>query len=580
MELKKLILKYALLNAVKHGGRANPKAVLGKVLAERPELRTKARELLKEVTRVCEQVSSMGMNSQLKELKKEFPEALKERKPARKEEKATLPPLPNVKKYKVVRTRFAPNPDSVLHLGSARAIILSHDYARMYNGRFILRFEDTDPRLKKADLVFYEYIKEDLEWLGCRWDEEYIQSDRLEIYYKVAEELIRRGGAYVCTCKPERFRELISKSLPCPCRSLPIEEHLHRWEAMLDSTYAEGQAVLRVKTDLNHPNPAVRDWPAMRIVDTGKHPHPRVGSKYRVWPLYNMAAGVDDHYMGITHIIRGQEHFVNTVRQRYLYAHMGWEYPETIHYGRLMIQGGVLSKSKIEKGIKEGLYKGYDDPKLATLRALRRRGIRPEAIRRLIYAVGPKPSDVVVSWENLLAYNRQIIDPIANRYFAVFDPVRLVVKGLKDGRLEVNLERHPEDRNRPKRRFVLDVKDGRLILLVERADVEKAKGMVRLIGLMNIKNLRLRDGEVLAEFDSFELEKAKKARASAMHWLPIEGNVEVRVIIEDPDRPMTGLGEAGLMEEEVDASIQLERHFFARVDGKGDGWVRLYYTSK
>ena len=580
MDLERLIRKHALLNAVKHGGRANPKAVLGKVLAERPELRARAKELLNEVARVCEQVSSMGTDSQLEELRREFPEALEERKPMKREERAVLPPLPNVEKYGQVRTRFAPNPDSVLHLGSARAIILSHDYARMYKGKFILRFEDTDPRLKRANLIFYDYIREDLEWLGCKWDEEYIQSDRLEIYYEVAEKLIVKGGAYVCTCKPEKFKELVSKSIPCPCRSLPREEHLSRWRSMLDGTYGEGQAVLRVKTDLSHPNPAVRDWPAMRIIDTEKHPHPRVGSRYRVWPLYNMAAAVDDHYMKITHIIRGQEHFVNTVRQRFLYAHMGWDYPETIHYGRLMIQGGVLSKSKIEKGIREGLYKGYDDPRLATLRALRRRGVRPEAIRRLIYAVGPKSSDAVISWENLLAYNRQVIDPIANRYFAIFNPVKMTIIGLKDGRVEVELERHPEDRSRPKRKFVLEVEEGKLDLLVERADVENAKGMVRLIGLMNVRDLRLEDGGALAEFDSFELEKAKKAKASAMHWLPLKGNIEVRVVMEDPDKPMVGLGEAGLMEEELDAPVQLERHFFARVDGKGEGWVRLYYTSK
>ncbi len=578
MTLERLIKKYALLNAVKHDGRASPKAVLGKVLAERPELRGRARELLEEVSKICEQVSSMKMESQLEELRREFPEMLEEKKIEKKEK--TLPLLPNVERYKQIRTRFAPNPDSVLHLGSARAIILSHDYARMYDGKFILRFEDTDPRLKKANLAFYDYIKEDIRWLNCEWDEEYVQSDRLEIYYEVAEELIRRRGAYVCTCDPERFRELVSESKPCPCRDISVEEHMNRWKAMLDGTYAEGQAVLRVKTDLNHPNPAVRDWPAMRIIDMEKHPHPRVGSKYRVWPLYNMAAAVDDHYMGITHIIRGQEHFVNTVRQKYLYAHMGWRYPETIHYGRLMIQGGVLSKSKIERGIKGGIYKGYDDPRLATLRALRRRGIRPEAIRRLIYDVGPKPSDAVISWENLLAYNRQIIDPIANRYFAVFNPVELIVKGLEDGMLDVELERHPEDEKRPKRKFKLFVKDGKLRLLVEEDDVRKAKEVIRLIGLMNVHGLKLKGDVAEAEFDSFGLERAKELRAAAIHWLPITGNVEVRAVIDDPDTPMVGLGEEGLMKEEVDAPVQLERHFFARVDGKGEGWIRLYYTSK
>ncbi|RLI97772.1 MAG: glutamate--tRNA ligase, partial [Candidatus Aenigmatarchaeota archaeon] len=182
-------------------------------------------------------------------LRKEFSEVLIEKR--KREEERKLPPLPNADKYEEIRTRFAPNPDSVLHLGSARAIILSHDYARMYNGKFILRFEDTDPRLKRANLIFYNYIREDLRWLNCKWDEEYIQSDRLELYYKVARELIERGGGYVCTCPKDRFRELIASSKPCPCRNLSIGAHLDRWEKMLNGTYDEEEAVLRVKTDLH-----------------------------------------------------------------------------------------------------------------------------------------------------------------------------------------------------------------------------------------------------------------------------------------------------------------------------------------
>jgi glutamyl-tRNA synthetase len=172
---------------------------------------------------------------------------------------------------------------------------------------------------------------------------------------------------------------------------------------MLDGTYPEGSAVMRVKTDLDHPNPAVRDWPALRIIDTVKYPHPRVGSKYRVWPLYNIAAGLDDHLLGITHIIRGKDHLTNGVRQEYLYKHLGWEYPQAIHYGRLKITGAFLSKSKIVAGIRDGTFNGWDDPRLATFAALRKRGITPEAIKKMIIDVGPKPADVTLSWENLYA---------------------------------------------------------------------------------------------------------------------------------------------------------------------------------
>ena len=245
-----------------------------------------------------------------------------------------------------------------LHLGSARAILLSHEYARIYNGKFILRFEDTDPKVKRPSLKFYDSIREDLKWLGCKVDEEYIQSDRLPIYYEYTEKLIGDGNAYVCECPAEEFHKITLAKQACPCRDLPASEQLERWHRMLDGGYKEGEAVVRVKTELDHPNPAVRDWPALRIIDTKKYPHPRVGSKYIVWPLYNLAAGLDDHLMGMTHIIRGKEHYTNMVRQKYMYKHLGWEYPQAIHYGRLKITGAFLSKSKIVAGVRDGTYTG------------------------------------------------------------------------------------------------------------------------------------------------------------------------------------------------------------------------------
>ncbi len=172
----------------------------------------------------------------------------------------------------------------------------------------------------------------------------------------------------------------------------------------------KGKLWFELKLILENPNPAVRDWPALRVIDTKKYPHPRVGSKYIVWPLYNLAAGIDDHLMGMTHIIRGKEHYTNMVRQKYMYEYLGWKYPEAIHYGRLKITGADLSKSKIVAGIKEGTYTGFDDPRLGTFAALRKRGITPEAIKKMIIEVGIKPNDVTLSWENLFSYNRKILD--------------------------------------------------------------------------------------------------------------------------------------------------------------------------
>jgi glutamyl-tRNA synthetase len=573
------VRKNALANAFRHGGKPDAGATLGRTLSEYPHLKQDIKELMKEVVRVCAEVGKLTAQQQEEELRRRYPESLEEKKPVKEERK--LPPLPNVERYEEIRTRFAPNPDSVLHLGSTRAIILSHDYAKMYGGKFALRFEDTDPRLKKSVLSFYDFIRDDLAWLGCAPDEEYIQSDRMEIYYRYAEELILKGGAYVCTCDQEAFHSLVEKQTACPCRELDPKENLARWGKMQEGTYAEGGAVMRVKTDLHHPNPAVRDWPALRIIDTKRHRHPRTGSKYRVWPLYNWAAGLDDHLMGISHIIRGQEHYTNMVRQKFFYNAFGWEYPDAIHYGRLKIEGGVLSKSKIEAGLRQKLYEGYDDPRLATLRALRRRGITVEAIRRLIYEVGPKGTDAVISWDNLLAANRQIIDGRSSRYFAVLDEgVHLLVKGLAHD-IKVEMPRHPGASDKPPRVFDVTVADGAARLLVNESDVATIAGggLVRLMGLMNVRGGKAAVKGLSADFDSFGVEEARRGGAQAIQWLEAGKHVEISVKMSDAS-VKTGLAEPQIVEEKVDATVQLERLFFARVDSVGQGKVGLYFTSR
>jgi glutamyl-tRNA synthetase len=581
---KNYVMIAALLNAIQHDGKAELKAVMTRVLAEHAELRKDARQVAEFAREAIEKVNSLSIEEQkslLLSLKPSILEEEKKRKESKREiEKKELPPLPEADKYETIVTRFAPNPDSALHLGSTRAIILSHDYARIYRGKFILRFEDTDPRLKKSALHLYEYIKEDLDWLSCRPDEIYYQSDRLEIYYHYAEKLINIGGAYVCTCKPETFRKLVAEGNACPCRSLSIEENMKRWNEMLSGHYKEGEAVLRIKTDLKHPNPAVRDWPAMRIIDTRKHRHPRVGSKYRVWPLYNWSAGLDDHLMGITHIIRGQEHATNAVRQKFFYSYFGWKYPTAIHYGRLKIEGAELSKSKVEKGIREGRFSGYDDPRLATLRALKRRGIRPEAIRRIIIEIGPKPSDVKISWDNLYAYNRQIIDPTAPRHFAIFDPVRLKIKDVPKQTIDVMLPFHPSRPELGYRAFHIHSRGPYFELLAPGKELEELKGKaIRLMGLMNVKLMGKENDAYLAIYTGDSLDQAKRENATAIQWLPCENNAKAEVVMNDAS-VLKGIADIYLLNEKVDTVIQFERLFFARVDSIDAEKATLYFTSK
>src|SRR3989442_6864947 len=196
-----------------------------------------------------------------------------------------LPPLPNADKYATIVTRFAPNPDFVLNLGSIRAIILSHDYARMYKGRFLLRFDDTDPRLKKSALEYYDLIREDVRWLECQWDGEYIASDRIPIYYEHAEKVLESGDAYICTCTPDNFRLNINAGRACQDRSKSPEQNLSDWEKMLNGQFGEGEAGLRIKTDLAPTQPPVTRVAALRVIDSLKATHPTVCCQVRCSPL-------------------------------------------------------------------------------------------------------------------------------------------------------------------------------------------------------------------------------------------------------------------------------------------------------
>jgi glutamyl-tRNA synthetase len=576
--LRELVLKAALLNALQHSGKAQAGAIIGRIIGEKQELKTKAKELSGLISKIVNEVNSLSIEEQKRRVEEKWPEALKKEKA--EEEEKRLPQLPNADKYKQIVTRFSPNPDCVLHLGSARAIILSHEYARLYKGKFILRFEDTDPKVKKPVLEFYDRIREDLGWLGCKADDEYIQSDRLPIYYEYAERLLREGNAYVCTCQPEQFRKKTLSREPCDCRSLSVEENLERWQRMLEGVYGEGEAVVRVKTDIEHPNPAVRDWPALRIIDPKKYPHPRVGSKYRVWPLYNMAAGVDDHLMGITHVIRGKEHLTNMVRQEYMYRHLGWKYPEAIHHGRLKITGAFLSKSKIVQGINEGIYKGWDDPRLATFAALKKRGITPYAIKKMIIDVGPKTADVTLSWQNLYAYNRKSLDPQSNRYFFVSEPTALKVKYIPKI-FRPKLPLHPEKPERGFREYTVTPKreEGTVFWIAKRdADAAEVGKMIRLMELFNVKIESVHADSLEASFASEAYEEARKAKAKLIHWIPKGAEFPCQVVM--PDATVNeGIAESACKKLKPDTVIQFERFGFVRVD-KNDAKLTAYYAHK
>jgi len=565
--IEELAWAYALLNAVEHGGRAAVGPVMGKIMAERPDLRPRAKEVAALVKRIVEEVNKLSLEEQRRLLRERYSWVLERRRQPRGEEERQLPPLPGAEEGKVV-TRFAPNPDFVIHLGNARPAILSYMYKEMYRGRMILRFEDTDPRTKTPLPEAYLLIRQDLEWLGVRWDREYVQSLRMETYYELAKRLIEAGGAYVDDRPGEEFRRYRGRLEEYPPRLRSIEENLELWERMLRGDYGEGEAVLRVKTDPKHPDPSVRDWVAFRIIDTVRHPHPVVADRYIVWPTYNFAAAVDDHLMGVTHILRAKEHMQNTVKQQFLYKYFGWEYPHVVHFGRLKLEDFIMSKSLLKSLIERGIGEGLDDPRFATIAGLRRRGITAEAIREVILSVGVKYTDASISFKNLAAINRSIVDEKAKRIMAVFNPVKMIVDGLPKGRLEVEIPYHPNGRLGSRR---ITVEGPRAELYIDGGDVGrtvKPGAIVRLMEAFNVEVVEAGPYLVKARFHSRELEEARRHSAAIIQWVPARDALAVELVKpEGLDLVRErGLVEAAARQLTTGEIIQFVRIGFARVD--------------
>ncbi|SEL04572.1 glutamyl-tRNA synthetase [Methanobrevibacter gottschalkii] len=554
-DLEKIVFKHALLNAAKHKGSANPGAVMGSIMSNEVELRSKAKEIGPLAGKIVAKINALSPEEQASEMEK-FGVEVQDKKPKTKD--AGLQELPGT--HENIVLRFAPNPSGPLHIGHSRAAVPNAEYVKRHDGKLILRIEDTDP--KRVFEPAYEMIPEDLAWLGIEPNEIVYQSDRFEIYYDYARQLIEKGAAYMCTCDGETFKEFKDNCKPCPCRDNSAEENLALWEKF--DTMESGEAVLRIKTDINHKNPAIRDWVAMRLVD---EEHPRVGTKYRIYPMMNFSVSVDDHLMGMTHVLRGKDHLANSEKQKYLYNHMGWDLPEFIHYGRLKMEDIALSTSKAMAGIEDGTYSGWDDPRLGTLRAIARRGFDPRTIYNLITEIGVKMADSAISWKKIYGLNRNFVEPIANRYFFCEDPVEIKIDGYNDGEVSIERPLHADHIDRGNRILSFD---GSAYLAKE----DIADGIFRLMDAVNVEI----DGNKII-YHSTSFEDAKKVKAKIIQWVPTKYNVNVKIVMDDASAK-TGVGEDTLRDLEVGDIVQFERVGFARLDEIKDDKLVFYYAHK
>ncbi len=564
-DIDKIIWKWALDNARRFDGKANPGAVIGKLLNEMPDIKTKLKTISPKIQSIIAEVNGMPMNQQLERLKDMAPELLEEKKIVEKKE---LKELKDVKPGKVV-LRMAPSPSGPLHIGHAFVLSINSEYAKKYKGKLILRIDDTNP--ENIYPQSYKLIDEDAKWLTEKNVSQVVcQSDRLKDYYDYGEKLFAKGKAYVCTCNPDKFRELITKKKECPCRKLSIKEQHTRWDKMfLD--YKPGDAVVRIKTDINHKNPALRDWSAFRV---NLEKHPKQGTKYRMWPLMNFAVVCDDHDLKVTHAIRGKDHMDNARKQAQVCEFFKWKPPIDLYFGRINFKGIKLSTTETKKRIEYGEFTGWDDIRLQTIRALKKRGYQPKAFVKFAIDMGLTLTDKTVTLDEffklLNAHNRDIIDKKANRYFFIWDPVKVNIDKAPKKAVEIKL--HPDYPKRGKRKFKFDSS-----IYITKQDKKNIQNN-NIVRLMDCINFKKKGTKYI--FDSEEYEKYKQNGSAIIHWLPSkEKTVKVEVLMPDGTLKK-GVAEESVKTLKVNDIIQFERFGFCKLNSIKNNIYEFWYAHR
>ncbi len=385
-DLETLIFKIALDNALNYGGKTREKNILSKLMGLLHEKEKSIHEYIKIIKKVVEKVNSMGLEKQkelLNSILKTPIDILIKEKETKDGWSYPLPPLEDIDN-EIVVTRFPPEPNGYLHLGHAKAAIIDYSYAQFYNGKFILRFDDTNPLNEKIE--FYEIQKKDLKWLGIKWDEEYRTSDNLLNHYKYAIQLISEDHAYICDCPHANIKKNRYEGKECQCRNNSVSTNLRKWDDMQNST--PQSMILRFKGDMNSQNSAYKDPTLFRILDVENNPHPIHKNRFSVWPTYDMYACIEDSTSGVTHPFRTKEYELRDRIYFSILKSLKLRIPKLSSFSRLNMKGAPTSKRKIKDLIERNIVKGWDDPRLFTLIALRRRGIKPDAIKKFIYNIG------------------------------------------------------------------------------------------------------------------------------------------------------------------------------------------------
>ncbi|NNM02900.1 MAG: glutamate--tRNA ligase [Nitrosopumilus sp.] len=555
-ELRKEVRKLSLQNAFEHGGKTQDKIILGKILGTKPEYRTKVKEITKDISEIVNSINQLSSEEQEKEINENFPELLVPKEKI--EEREGLPELKDAIQGKVI-TRFPPEPNGYPHIGHAKAAIINSEYAKMYGGKFILRMDDTNPEAERME--YHAAIKVGLEWLGIEFDLVKNTSDDMEIFYEKGLELINLGKAYICTCKREDISKNRRERKSCKCSMSDIGKNNKNWEKM-NSKYKAGEAIVRFRGDMKADNAVMRDPVLFRIID---EKHYTLGEKFRVWPSYDMAVAIEDSIDGVTHAFRSKEFELRKELIDEILDTLKMRKPQQGFFSRLEFKGMPISKRIIKPLIEEGKVSWYDDPRLPTLEALRRRGIKPEAIRKFIMSLGLTKANTLAPFDSLEAFNRKFVDAQSIRLFMVSDAKKLLVRNISISSVEI--PNHPIN-DKGKRKIEIDEK---FYISGEDAKNFKEGARVRLLGLGNILIKKIGDefeGELTNDEDTKEIAK--------IQWVPQKTAHQIKMIIPKVLFIEEEFNEDSL--EEID--VYTEPYYLQLKEGEEIQFVRFGYCRK
>ena len=556
--LKQTITKYALQNAVRYSGKANPGAVIGKVFAEMPELKEKAQDISKEAIRIISEVNKLGLEKQEKRLQELAPELLEKKE--RAEEKDIFAFI-HIREGEKVVTAFPPEPSKYPHIGHAKAIIVNYELAKRHNGEFILRFEDTNPEL--AEEEFYKIHLDNYEWLGIKADKTEHASDFMEQMYGYAEKMIKDNHAYICMCRQENIKQDRQEGKECEHRFHNPSKNTELWKEMFKAK--AGKYVLRLKGHMQSQNTTLRDPVIFRIID---EPHPRLKKKFRIWPNYDFENAIMDGIEGVTHRLRTKEFELRNELQRLIQTMAGFPETQIYEFARFNMEGVESSGRIIREKVKKKELLGWDDPSLTTLVALRRRGFLPEAIWEFVLSTGLTKTESVLTWDDLIVHNRRHLDAKCNRYFFVENPKEVKIENAPEQ--DAELKMHPEFADRGTRKF--RTKDR--FYITEKDFKEFKDG--KLIRLMDCLNFRKAKGKLV--FDSKDYENYKKHGDKIIHWLPVQKDL-VKVEVLMPDRKTAkGLAEPMVKNLKIGEIVQFQRFGFCRLDSKEKDKLKFWFT--